>query len=86
MTEDMRALEKNQILELILLPKRMKPVGCIWVFTIKYKPDGTVDKYKTRLVARGFTQTYGIDYQETFAHVAKINNILVLLLLVVNLY
>ncbi|CAL8116695.1 unnamed protein product [Prunus armeniaca] len=64
MTEDMRALEKNQILELIPLPKRKKPVRCIWVFTIKRKPDGMVDKYKTRLVARGFTQTYGIDYQE----------------------
>ncbi|CAL2238479.1 unnamed protein product [Prunus armeniaca] len=64
MTEDMRALEKNQILELIPLPKRKKPVRCIWVFTIKRKLDGMVDKYKTRLVARGFTQTYGIDYQE----------------------
>jgi len=51
---------------------------------MKHKPDGTIDWYKARLIARGFTQTYGVDYQETFAFVAKLNTILVLLSLAAN--
>lgn len=66
-------------------PKEKNLVRCKWIFTVKYKVDGSVDKYKPRLVAKGFTQSYGIDYQETFAPVAKLNTIWVLLSLVVNL-
>ena len=51
---------------------------------VKCKADECVERYKATLVAKGFTQTYGIDYQETFAPVAKINSIRVLLSLVVN--
>jgi len=54
-------------------------VGCKWIFTVKYGPNGKIEKYKARLVAQGFTQTYGIDYEETFSLVAKLNSIRVLL-------
>jgi hypothetical protein len=45
------------------------------VFTVKHKADGFVERYKTWLVAKGFTQTYEIDYEETFVPVAKMNSI-----------
>jgi len=47
----------------------------VWVFTMKHKADGSVERYKARLVAKSFTQTYGIYYEETFAPIAKMNSI-----------
>ncbi|XP_074374435.1 uncharacterized protein LOC141714838 [Apium graveolens] len=83
--EEMKALEKNGTLEVVNRPKDVVPIGCKWVFTVKYKSDGSIERHKARLVAIGFTQTYGIDYQESFAHVAKLNIIRVLLSLAANL-
>ncbi|CAL5385151.1 unnamed protein product [Camellia sinensis] len=82
--EEMNALEKNGTWLLVNLPKDKKTVGCQWVFTVKCKADGSMERYKVRLVAKKFTQTLGIDYQETFAPVAKMNSIRVLLSLAVN--
>jgi len=54
-------------------------VGYCWVYTMKYRPDGSVDRYKVRLVAKGYIQTYGIDYFEMFSPVAWMNSIRVIL-------
>ena len=70
---------------MVELHKGKKIVDYKWIFTIKYKANGTIKRYKARLVAKGFTQTYSIDYQETFAPVAKMNTIRILLSLVANL-
>ncbi|KAL0556978.1 hypothetical protein IC582_005496 [Cucumis melo] len=53
--EEMKALEKNNTWEICTLPKRRKPMECKWVFTLKYKADGTLDRHKTKLVAKRFT-------------------------------
>ena len=55
------------------------------VYALKCKSDGSLDRYKAHLVVRGYTQTYGIDYQETFAPVAKMNTIRILISLAINL-
>ena len=54
------------------------------MFTLKHKADDSIDRYKARLVAKGYTQTYGVDYLETFALVAQLNIVHVLLSLAAN--
>jgi hypothetical protein len=71
--------------DLIPLPPGKYIVGCKWVYIVKFHPDGSVDLLKVQLVANGYTQTYGINYDKTFSPVAKISSIRVLISLAANL-
>lgn len=81
--EELKAIEKNGTWKLFDAPKGKKFIG-EWTFTIKVKADGNVESLKVRLVAKGFTQTYRIGNQETFAPVVKINIVCILLSLAAN--
>jgi len=81
----MKLLYKNGTWKLINLPPGKKPVRCQWIYMIKYIVDDIFEHFKTRLIGKGYTQTYRNDYIETFSSVAKINIIQILLSLVKNL-
>jgi hypothetical protein len=85
MEEEMHALDLNHTWDLVHKPAGIPIVGCRWVFTVKQNLDGTVNRLKPRLVAKGFTQTYGLDYTETFSPVAKLNSIRIIISLAANL-
>lgn len=69
---EIHALEQNDIWNLETLLKGKRVVESRWVYRIKYKPNGEIERYKARLVAYGFTKIEGVDFHDTFAPVAKL--------------
>ena len=59
--KELQALQDNHTWDIVSCPRGIKPIGCKWVYTVKLKPDGSVDRYKARLVALGNCQAYGIN-------------------------
>jgi Reverse transcriptase (RNA-dependent DNA polymerase) len=70
--EEYDSLMKNSAWELVDLPPTKNLVSCKWVFKAKHDANGNITRFKAHLVARGFSQAYGIDYFDTFAPVAKL--------------
>jgi hypothetical protein len=75
MTEEYQSIMKNEVWEIVPKPKNKDVVSSRWLFKIKHAADGSIEKYKARFVARGFSQKEGIDYEETFAFVARYTSI-----------
>lgn len=69
MQDELKSLKSNKTWEIVDLPPDRKAFGSKWVYKIKYSADGQINRYKARLVAQGFSQKYGIDYDEVFAPV-----------------
>ena len=67
MKQEFDALHANNTWELVKMPKEKNVIGCRWVYKIKHKADGSIERYKARLVVKGYTQQVGIDYNETFS-------------------
>lgn len=67
----MNSLMENSTWELVDLPKDRIAIGCKWVFKLKTNVDGSIQRFKARLVAQGYSQKYGSDYDEVFAPVVK---------------
>uniref|UniRef100_A0A5S6Q3I8 Reverse transcriptase Ty1/copia-type domain-containing protein n=1 Tax=Trichuris muris TaxID=70415 RepID=A0A5S6Q3I8_TRIMR len=76
---EIKSMQKLHVWDLVDLPPGKKPISLKWVFKVKPNSEGQADTYKARLVARGFSQRYGEDYDETFAPVVKHDTVRVLL-------
>lgn len=74
----------NKTWHLVLAPKRKNTIGYKWVYKVKKKADGIIDKYKAHLVAKGYKQLYVLDYEDTFDPVVKATTICLILSIVVS--
>jgi hypothetical protein len=81
MDRKMMTLEDAGTWETVPCPTSCNIIGSKWVFRVKRKANGSIDKYKAHLVARGFTQIYGTDYSETYSPIAKLTSFCTILTL-----
>ncbi|XP_075492405.1 putative mitochondrial protein AtMg00820 [Primulina tabacum] len=78
---EMESILQNHTWELVNLHPGSKPLGCKWVFKRKMKSDGTIEKYKARLVIKGYHHREGLDYFDTYSPVSRITSIRVILVI-----
>jgi hypothetical protein len=82
MKEELKMIERNQMWELVDISQHKKVIGVRWVYRTKLNSDGYVNKYKARLVVKGYARMFGVDFSETFTPVARMDTIRMLLALV----
>ncbi|CAM8997169.1 unnamed protein product [Rhodiola kirilowii] len=76
MEAEINALQNNNTWQITSSPLGKNAVGSKWIYRVKRKSDGSIERYKARLVARGVTQLEELDYQETFTPVVKMNTVM----------
>ena len=79
--EELQSLNSNHVYKTVLIPEGITPITSKPVFRIKWDQHGNVERYKVQIVARGFTQKEGVDYQEVFAPVANLDSVCILIAL-----
>ena len=79
MKSELDSMYSNHVWDLVKTPNDIEPVGCKWVYKRKRGKDGKVEAFKVRLVAKGYIQKEGIDYEETLSSVAMLKSIRILL-------
>ena len=84
MIKEFEALQKNNMWELVESQANVNIIGYKWVFKLKYKADGSIERYMARLVAKGYNQTQGLDYFDTFSHMVKPTTIKIVLTLALS--
>ena len=84
MKDEMNSMQSNGVWNLVQLPNGAKTIGCKWVFKIKRNSLGNIERYKTRLIAKRFTQKERIDYTKTFSPVSKKDSFRIVLALVAH--
>ncbi|CAM8880256.1 unnamed protein product [Rhodiola kirilowii] len=84
MHKELNALQATYTWEITDLPPGKNHVSSKWVYRIKMKSDGSIEQYKARLVARGFSQQEGLHYHETCAHVVKMHTVRTFLAMAVS--
>ncbi|CAD5174224.1 unnamed protein product, partial [Musa acuminata subsp. malaccensis] len=84
MKEELKSMVQNDIWDLVELPNDCKRVGCKWIFKTKRDSMGNIERYKAKLVAKGFSQKEGIDYNETFSPVSKKDSLRIVIALVAH--
>ena len=75
MTKKYLSIKKNDVWDIVPKPENKSVVSSKWIYKIKHAANGSIEKYKERFVARGFSHEEGIDYKETFALVARYTSI-----------
>lgn len=73
--DEIKSIIKNDTWVLVDLPSNCKTIGLKWIFKVKRNSDGSINKYKTRLVTKGYIQKHGVDFNEVFAPVARIETV-----------
>jgi hypothetical protein len=85
MVEEYASIMKNDVWEVVPWPEGKSVIGSKWIYKIKHAADGSVEKFKARFVANGFSQKEGVDYNETFTPITRYTSIRVVISIVAKI-